>query len=238
MHIIAHRGYSASFPENTLLAFQEAIKAGVWMIETDVRLSADEVAMIFHDSSLRRVCGRQEGIEELSSTVLRTIDVSRYFDPKLPTQFLPTLEETLLAIHGQIGMILEIKHHPLTCGKIASIVEPMIRDRLDWLEVSSFDDAILEDFHALNPSIRLHKLIEDAQVLQREDFDEAYGYAYAFDIDIALLSHPKTQQLLHTKKVIFWTVDQENPKSFADAYGAMSNDPVALRRSCQRAGMS
>ncbi len=238
MHIIAHRGYSASFPENTLLAFQEAIKAGAWMIETDVRLSADEVPMIFHDSSLRRVCGRHEGIEELSSTILGTIDVSRYFDPKLSTQFLPTLEEMLLAIHGKIGIILEIKHHPLTCEKIASIVEPMIRDRLDWLEVSSFDDGILEHFYALNPLIRLHKLIEEAQVFEREDFEEVYGYVYAFDIDIALVSHPKTQQLLNTKKVIFWTVEKENPKELEKAYALMSNDPTALRESCQRAGLS
>lgn len=237
MHIIAHRGYSFLFPENTLLAFDEAVKAGAWMIETDIRLSADEVPMIFHDSSLMRVCGKAKGVEELSSTVLSAIDVSGYVDERLPTQFLPTLEETLLSIHGKIGMILEMKYHPSTSEKIARVVEPMIRDRLEWLEVSSFSDAILHDFYVLNPSIRLHKLIEEAEVLEREDFDEAYGYIYAFDIDIALLSHPKTQTLLMTKKVIFWTVEDQNPKEFEKAYGAMSNDPLALRTSCLKAGL-
>lgn len=157
MHIIAHRGYSASFPENTLLAFQEAIKAGAWMIETDVRLSADEVPMIFHDSSLKRVCGKSEGVEDLSYDILRKVNVSDYFDPKLPMQYMPTLDETLSFVNGRMGMILEIKHHSSTCEKIASIVEPIIRDRLDWLEVSSFDDGILEHFYALNSLIRLHK---------------------------------------------------------------------------------
>lgn len=228
MYIIAHRGFSANYPENTLLAFREAMNAGAWMIETDIRLSADDVPMIFHDSSLKRVCGRGEGVEELPQSVLSTIDISAYFDPSLETQYLPTLQQLLESIHGQIGVILEIKHHPKTCDKIASIVEPMIADKLDWLEVSSFDDGILEDFYALNPTIKLHKLIEDSEVLERSDFKSAYAYAYAFDIDINLLNHPKTQGLLETEKVIFWTVDVQDPSTFPKAFAAMSNNPSFL----------
>lgn len=228
MHIIAHRGFSAKFPENTLLAFREAMNAGAWMIETDIRLSADDVPMIFHDSSLKRVCGRGEGVEDLPQSVLSKIDISSYFDPALETQYLPTLETLLTAIHGQIGVILEIKHHPKTCHKIASIVEPMIADKLDWLEVSSFDDGILEDFHALNPSIKLHKLIEDTKVLNRNDFESAYAYVYAFDIDINLLNHPKTQMLLETYKVIFWTVDAQDLSTFQKAFATMGNNPREL----------
>lgn len=228
MHVIAHRGFSAKYPENTLLAFNKAIEAGAWMFETDIRLSSDNVPMIFHDGSLKRVCGRVEGIEDLPKSTLSQIDISAYFDPALPTQTIPTLKELLETIHGQIGVILEIKHHPKTCHKIASIVEPMIADKLDWLEVSSFDDGILESFLALNPTIKLHKLIEDAEVLERSDFESAYTYAYAFDIDINLVNHPKTQTLMQTHKVIFWTVDEEDPSIFPKAFAAMSNNPKEL----------
>jgi glycerophosphoryl diester phosphodiesterase len=230
MHVIAHRGFSAKYPENTLLAFREAIKAGAWMIETDIRLSADDVPMIFHDSRLKRVCGREEGVEDLLCLVLSQIDISAYFDPALPTQTIPTLKALLEEIHGRIGMILEIKHHPKTSHKIAAIVEAMICDDLDWLEVSSFDDGILEDFHRLNPAIKLHKLIEDREVLERSDFESAYGYVYAFDIDIELLGHQKTQMLLETKKVIFWTVDAQDPSTFQKAFAAMSNNPILLKQ--------
>lgn len=228
MRVIAHRGFSAKFPENTLLAFREAIKAGAWMIETDIRLSVDDVPMIFHDSSLERVCGRAEGVEDLPQSVLAKIDISAYFDPALDTEYLPTLKALLAAIDGQIGVILEIKYHPKSCHKIASIVEPMIADRLDWLEVSSFDDGILEDFHALNPTIKLHKLIEDVRVLERSDFESSYAYVYAFDIDINLLDHPKAQMLLKTHKVIFWTVNTQDPSTFQKAFAAMSNNPSLL----------
>jgi glycerophosphoryl diester phosphodiesterase len=229
MHIIAHRGYSAKYPENTLLSFDEAIKAGAWMIETDIRLSVDDVPMIFHDSSLKRVCGRSEGVEDLPKSVLSHIDISSYFDVAVETQYLPTLEGVLKSINGKIGVILEIKHHPKTCQKIASIVVPMITDKLHWLEVSSFDDGILEDFHALNPTIKLHKLIEDADMLERSDFESVYAYVYAFDIDINLLDHPKTQMLLQTHKVIFWTVDDQDPSKIQKAFAAMSNNPIQLQ---------
>jgi len=199
------------------------------MIETDIRLSCDDVPMIFHDSSLRRVCGRDEGVEDLPQSVLSKIDISAYFDATLETQYLPTLESLIRAIHGQISVILEIKHHPKTCHKIVSIVESMIFDKLNWLEVSSFDDGILRDFYTLNPAIKLHKLIEDIEVLERPDFDNTYAYVYAFDININLLDHPKTKRLLQTHKVIFWTVDDQDPKGYEKASAVMTNDPLALR---------
>ncbi len=49
MLVLAHRGYHAEAPENTLAAFAAAIALGVDGIETDVRLSADGVAILYHD---------------------------------------------------------------------------------------------------------------------------------------------------------------------------------------------
>lgn len=46
--VVAHRGYKARFPENTMLAFKEAIRAGADAIETDVRLSHDGVVVLSH----------------------------------------------------------------------------------------------------------------------------------------------------------------------------------------------
>ncbi len=51
--IIAHRGYRALFPENTLLAFERCLGRAD-MIELDARLSGDDEAVVFHDASLRR----------------------------------------------------------------------------------------------------------------------------------------------------------------------------------------
>jgi len=52
--LIAHRGYQRLFPENTLLSYVEAIKAGARFIETDIQLSADGFPVLYHDRKLKR----------------------------------------------------------------------------------------------------------------------------------------------------------------------------------------
>ena len=61
--IIGHRGYSGKYPENTLLAFQEAINAGAQMVELDVRLSQDEVPVVIHDLNLERTTTGQGPVD-------------------------------------------------------------------------------------------------------------------------------------------------------------------------------
>jgi len=55
--LIAHRGYAARYPENTLPALEAAVAAGARFVEVDVQLSADGVPVLFHDRGLKRVCG-------------------------------------------------------------------------------------------------------------------------------------------------------------------------------------
>jgi len=52
--IIAHRGFKKKYPENTLIAFQAAMDAGVPMIELDVTLSRDRKLVVIHDATLER----------------------------------------------------------------------------------------------------------------------------------------------------------------------------------------
>lgn len=53
---VAHRGYSAKFPENTMAAFAGAVHAGAHALETDVRLSKDAVVVLSHASFLTPPC--------------------------------------------------------------------------------------------------------------------------------------------------------------------------------------
>jgi glycerophosphoryl diester phosphodiesterase len=56
--LVAHRGWTARFPENTLLGISAAVGRGARWVELDVQLTADGVPIIFHDESLQRSCGR------------------------------------------------------------------------------------------------------------------------------------------------------------------------------------
>jgi len=63
--VVAHRGYMAKYPENTMIAFHGAIDAKVDAIETDVRLANDGTVIISHDKFLKRIFGAQGSVEDL-----------------------------------------------------------------------------------------------------------------------------------------------------------------------------
>ncbi len=89
--VFAHRGLaSPGIPENTLAAFNAALKAGATHIETDVQVTKDGVAVLFHDDDLKRVAGRASKVEDLTLSELQSI--------KLSGQFIPSLEEALVAL--------------------------------------------------------------------------------------------------------------------------------------------
>ncbi|KAF5967914.1 glycerophosphoryl diester phosphodiesterase [Fusarium coicis] len=70
---IAHRGAKLDWPENTMAAFRGAVKAGAHAIETDIHISADGVAVISHDASLKRCFGIEARIGECSWEYLSTL---------------------------------------------------------------------------------------------------------------------------------------------------------------------
>lgn len=231
MKIIAHRGYSQNYPENTLFAFEKAIEAGVDMIETDVRLSADNVPMIFHDKTLSRISDLELEPENQSHEELQKLDAGAWFDTHYQGLTIPTLDELLEAIKGRTKLILELKFHNSTYERTCIEVQKCIKDKLDWVEVSSFEDKILCTMSKLNPMILLHKLIYDKEVLEVSDFDKRYNFIHCFDIHVSLRHHPKVIKLIKARKVIFWTVDKEDIQEHIDdgLYGAMSNNPLTLK---------
>ena len=60
MKVMAHRGYSGKYPENTMLAFQKAVEVGCDGIELDVQLTRDGVLVIIHDERIDRTTDRSE----------------------------------------------------------------------------------------------------------------------------------------------------------------------------------
>lgn len=73
--VLAHRGLATSAPENTLLAFREALAVGATHLETDVQASRDGVAVLSHDADLSRLTGRPVGIGSLTMAELAGIQL-------------------------------------------------------------------------------------------------------------------------------------------------------------------
>ncbi len=77
--LIAHRGYTLQYPENTLIALYAAIDAGAQFIECDVQLSADSVPVLFHDRDLQRICNQPGSIHDYTWQELQHF---RAYDPE------------------------------------------------------------------------------------------------------------------------------------------------------------
>ena len=69
--LIAHRGYSLHYPENTQVAIEAAVQAGACYVEFDIQLTADGVAVLLHDADLMRMAGADPCIHDLTLTQAR-----------------------------------------------------------------------------------------------------------------------------------------------------------------------
>ena len=107
--VVAHRGDSMHYPENTLPAFLSAVKMGIDVVETDVHLSKDGVLVIWHDPTLERNTDGAGRIEDHTLAELKRFDAGYTFTKDGGRTFpfrgtgvqLATLEEVLQACPGQ-----------------------------------------------------------------------------------------------------------------------------------------
>lgn len=97
----AHRGYAPAGAENSMAAFDAAVALGYRYLETDVRCTADGVAIAFHDPTLDRVTGQRGRIDQLSWDVVRRARI-RGSEP------IPRLDE-LLAAWPDVRLNLDVK---------------------------------------------------------------------------------------------------------------------------------
>jgi glycerophosphoryl diester phosphodiesterase len=119
--IAAHRGGGALWPENSLLAFQNAIALGSDLLEFDVHQSRDGVVIVIHDATVERTTDGTGAVESMTAADLRRL---RLLGPDwaLTSERVPTLDEVLAAAApSHAGLLIEVK-------------EPAPGDRYDGVE--------------------------------------------------------------------------------------------------------
>ncbi len=102
---IAHRGLHSqheSIPENSLPAFQRAVEKG-FPIEMDLHLTKDKKVVVFHDHSVKRMCGAEGNIEKMTLQEIRSLRLGN------TTEKIPTLEEVLRNVEGKVFLLIEFK---------------------------------------------------------------------------------------------------------------------------------
>jgi glycerophosphoryl diester phosphodiesterase len=142
MENVAHRGYSAIAPENTLPALAAAGPAGASLVEFDVRTTADGVPVVIHDRTVDRTTNGTGAIWELTVDEIRALDAGSWFSPAYARVRVPLLAEVLDVLPGS-RLLLEIK--PPATAEQVKVILAQVADRrlLDRTVVQSFDPEII-----------------------------------------------------------------------------------------------
>ncbi|MGI6380774.1 MAG: glycerophosphodiester phosphodiesterase [Anaerolineae bacterium] len=143
--IIAHRGFSAEAPENTLAAFDAAARAGADGVELDVTMCASGDVVVIHDDTIDRTTNGSGRVRDMSLETLRMFDAGRWFDASYEGQFIPTLGDVLDLIGETMMVNIEIKastnkDEGIEDGVIALVHQRRMQDRV---LISSFSPIAL-----------------------------------------------------------------------------------------------
>lgn len=149
--LVAHRGYRAKFPENTILSLSKAIEHGATFIELDVQFSVDQLPVIYHDTDLQRVSGVAGSILETPRSQL--VKIPAYEPNRLGNLYqdetISTLEDFvhLIKKHPQVTAFVELKDESIShCGRqlmidqVIDILNPIAQQTV----IMSFDYPLCE----------------------------------------------------------------------------------------------
>ena len=150
MLTIAHRGASGYAPENTRAAFDLALAMGAGAIETDVQLSADGEAVIFHDGTIDRTSDGHGPLGDHTLAELRALDLGGWYGKAFAGQRILTLAELLDEYAGRIPLAIEIKDPRAAAATIAALAE---REFREGIQITSFYWPALLDAQALDPKL-------------------------------------------------------------------------------------
>lgn len=230
---IAHRGASAVAPENTLAAFEKALKLGADGIELDVRLCADGTPVVIHNPTVDATTDGSGSVAEMTLPQLKELDAGAWFGPTFAGERIPTLEETLTAVGGRLLVNIELKG-------TAILGRSLVRATVDLIERHHLAEQVL--ISSFNPLL-LHRVQRIAPKIPT-----GLLYVWAFVPGVAQKVAPRPYSALHPGLAVLtqdhvswiqrrhyrihvWTVDDPTDMRRLIAWGVdgiITNTPAVL----------
>lgn len=210
--IVAHRGFSARAPENTLAALEAAIRAGVESVEVDVQTAACGTPVLFHDSMLGRTTNGVGPLGRRTLAQLSVLDAGSWFGRAFRGERIPTLHDALRSLRGRIGRVyLDIKGYRemedldrlVEIAASAAMAEDCVFVSGDWI--------VLNRFRSVAPEMKRAYLVGEASLLP-EALDRAVvdeGSLLDVEVEVAFANPEVIQEALALGvEVMTWTVDE------------------------------
>jgi len=241
--VAAHRGGALLWPENSLLAFRNALALGVDYLETDIHLTADGEVVVMHDPTLERTSTGRGAIRDARLAELGAVRL-KAADGSVTAERVPTLAALLDVLVGSptARLLLEIKVGP---GRqpYAGIEEKALaivkaRGLLERVVVMAFEDATLVRVRAVEPAARRLLLVSRNRAASRSARDIVQLVTAAGAAELGIDHNALTADVVAAAhaaglRVAAWTVNDEPDMRRVISLGVdvvISDRPDLVRR--------
>ena len=211
MNIVAHRGYSGKYPENTLVAFDAALRhpecgGKITGIELDIQLSADNKIVVFHDNEIE-VAGQKKPVS--SFTYEEIVELAR---PRLKGEKVCLFEDVLRLVDHRLELLVEIKEgkyqHSILLESVAEQIK-CYRPSGSQIIIHSFSAEIMRDalICFAGGNVKFGILCSTAEELEKfEDILDKIDYVHPYCVEF-LKDH---EVFLRTRRPFhIWTVNNK-----------------------------
>jgi glycerophosphoryl diester phosphodiesterase len=241
VEIIAHRGFSARAPENTLAAFELGWKHQTDACELDVYLTADGKTAVIHDKDTKRTSGVTLDVAKSKQAELTALYAGSWKGKEWANEKIPTLEQALATLpKGKQRFFIEVKCGAEIVPELKRILEPM-KDRAAQLAIIAFNrEAAAESKKAL-PWVQVYRLASGktkdkkptdlTQLIADTKADQLDG------LDLSMADFPWDEAMVKQIRdagfgLYVWTVNKPaDAQRFAKlgVDGITTDDPVMVR---------
>ncbi|MDF1588807.1 MAG: glycerophosphodiester phosphodiesterase family protein [Gammaproteobacteria bacterium] len=189
-HLVAHRGQTEHYPENTLIALQNALKSGACYVEFDVQCTADNKFVVIHDVELERTTGEKGHLFEMTYHELENIRAHEpeRFSRTFENERIPALIDVvhLLQRYPKANALVEIKEETLDQFGIENIMPALLKE----LEIIQRQCCIISfDYDAIT-YVKKHSDYLTGWVLHAYD-DNSFKQASTLEPDYLIVNHQK-----------------------------------------------
>jgi len=171
--IFAHRGANKEAAENTRSAFDKALEYAIDGIETDVQLSRDEVAVLWHDRFLGKVGKPVKHIDDFDYTQLQAMNFSAHFSSGAKPEGIMSLKEFLDAYRKRCRLLIEIKNRD---WEPSSRHEIKVRQTLEMAGIANGDAMMVSSFN-LASLVYAHQCAPEFPLVYNFETDQTYSDA-------------------------------------------------------------
>ena len=228
MKFYAHRGASADFPEHTMAAYHGAIEQGALGFECDIRVTKDEVLVLWHDANMKK--------EANNAAIIAN---STYAEIKQIYPAAMTLNELLdLAIENKKSLALETKHPVPSGNRVEELVIAELHKRENAIKKSGIDIAIMSfSWFAIEKIKKMDSTIKTVMLLH--DFNQKLSRRFTSaqvigpSVEMIKKSPALVTEIKKSGKELYvWTVDSTEDLQYCASVGVdivMTNRPAHAR---------